>query len=344
MFKHLPVGKKIASIFSCIVALLIAVAFLISAEIDLVRKEIVNLTDSTLPSVAQVEALRYELSTIRTGQYAILTYEDEHQAYQHIERVDRQVLMVNQMLKAYDATVITDHEQQVFDRFVQTWEVYENSLTRYNQLLNHGKRQEAHQVLAKSLDIYSALDASLSDLRQLNLNFIKKNRISIIQSVDAMLYLALGSILILAVFMIAMNIVLTRSICRPLNMLMAQSNAIASGNLTYQFARNRIGDDELGRLADTSMQMQTDLSSLIKDVSATVTQLSAAIEKVNADMDRQEQKGSALTNECLELDRLAEDLYRADIVQQTQYTRDACNELSQIANSLEKKMQKFRLV
>ncbi|GAL04122.1 methyl-accepting chemotaxis protein [Photobacterium aphoticum] len=99
MFKHLPVGKKIASIFSCIVALLVAVAFLISAEIDLVRKEIVNLTDSTLPSVAQVEALRYELSTIRTGQYAILTYEDEHQAYQHIERVDRQVLMVNQMLK-----------------------------------------------------------------------------------------------------------------------------------------------------------------------------------------------------------------------------------------------------
>ncbi|MGF1688600.1 methyl-accepting chemotaxis protein [Photobacterium japonica] len=372
MFKHLPVGKKIASIFACIIALLIAVAFLIKAEIDLVRNEIVNLTDSTLPSVSQVEALRYELATIRTGEYAILTYDNARQMYERIERIDRQMLMVNQMLIDYNATVVTQHEQQVFDRFMQNWEVYENVLIRYNHLLNNGKRSEAREMLSKSIGIHCSLDESLSDLRDLNVSFVQNNRISIIQSVDAMLCLAIGSIFILAVFMMVMNIVLTRSICRPLNMVTAQSNAIASGNLTYHFARERIGNDELGQLADSSIKMQNDLRGLIEDISATVTQLSSAIEKVNTvapessknrhtqhvesgdtvmkpTAKRPVQTETVNSEQSSTTEGVSDSVTRTNtsstaVAQGANPTTQACHELTQLANSLQQKMKRFRLL
>ncbi|MGF1688601.1 methyl-accepting chemotaxis protein [Photobacterium japonica] len=282
MFKDLSIGKKIASIFSCISILLISFAFLIQAEIDIVKTEVVNLTDSTVPSMLQVEDMRYELSYIRRVQYAILTYEDIERARQRIDRVSRQIQNVENMFDAYGATVASNSERQVFDRLMRNWEAYKRSLDGYSRGIQDGDMAQARAVLAQSLDEYNSIDDSINALREMNLGFVKNNQTSILESVNTMRLLAIGAIAAITAFMIAMTVYLTRQICRPLNLIMAQSGAIAAGNLAYALDRTQIGNDELGQLADSSMQMQQDLRRLIEDIIAAVTQLSSAVEEVSA--------------------------------------------------------------
>ena len=82
--------------------------------------------------------------------------------------------------------------------------------------------------------------------------------------------------------MIFITFFLARQICRPLNLVIEQSKAIAAGDLTFHLARNEIGNDELGELADTNIEMQGQLRILIEDTISAVTQLSAAVEEMSA--------------------------------------------------------------
>ncbi|GAL04125.1 methyl-accepting chemotaxis protein I [Photobacterium aphoticum] len=140
---------------------------------------------------------------------------------------------------------------------------------------------QARRVLAASLDEYNGVDSSINALREMNLGFVKNNQVSILSSVNTMRFLAFGAIVAISVFMIAMTLYLSRQICRPLNLIMAQSQAIAAGDLSHALDRSQIGNDELGQLADSSIQMQQDLRSLIEDIIAAVTQLSSAVEEVS---------------------------------------------------------------
>ncbi|KLV02499.1 methyl-accepting chemotaxis protein [Photobacterium aphoticum] len=281
MFKDLSIGKKIASIFSCIILLLISFAFFIQAEVDIVKTDVVNLTDSTVPSMLQVEDMRYELSYIRRVQYAILTYEDIDKARQRVERAGQQVQNAERMFDAYGLTVASSEEKQVFDRLMRNWNGYKRSLEGYSQAIHLGDMVQARRVLAASLDEYNGVDNSINALREMNLGFVKNNQVSILSSVNTMRFLAFGAIVAISVFMIAMTLYLSRQICRPLNLIMAQSQAIAAGDLSHALDRSQIGNDELGQLADSSIQMQQDLRSLIEDIIAAVTQLSSAVEEVS---------------------------------------------------------------
>ena len=48
-------------------------------------------------------------------------------------------------------------------------------------------------------------------------------------------------------------------ICRPLARVVQQANAIADGDLSKELDRKDIGNDELGDLADSIIQMQSNL-------------------------------------------------------------------------------------
>ncbi|MGF1726116.1 methyl-accepting chemotaxis protein [Photobacterium nomapromontoriensis] len=282
VFKNLPIGKKIASIFTCIAVLLIAFAFLLQNETDIVKREIANLTDSTVPSVLQVEDLRYELSYVRRTQYAILSYTNIQDIRTRIDKANRQTQGVEQMFKTYGKTVTSNQEKQIFDRLINNWDEYKLLLKGFNDAAYNKDMDAARTILAKSFTKYGDIETGINELRNMNLNFVKGNKESIIDSVSAMLSLAIVSIIAITVFMIAMNIFLTRQICRPLNLIMEQSDAIAKGNLAFKLNRELIGNDELGKMADSSIIMQADLRHLIEDIISAVTQLSSAVEEVSA--------------------------------------------------------------
>ncbi len=101
-YKNLSVGKKIAVVFAAIAAIIIAFGVFLMSELKLVREGTVNFTDSTLPSVLSVEALKYEIASNRTTQFFTLTHRnDVEEMKSTLQRTQRDSQRIERMLESY---------------------------------------------------------------------------------------------------------------------------------------------------------------------------------------------------------------------------------------------------
>ena len=282
-YKNLAVRNKIAVVFSTISLMMIAFAIFLLQELNKVESEVINFTDSTVPSVLSVETMYFEMSALRRSQYAALTYQDYDSDLKAL--FTRQIATENKiknMLDTYNTTVSGGEERRVFDAVLKSWKDYLSIFSDFEVLVKNRSLDQAHKELVSSLNSFNDVGVAMDALIDINLGFIANNRIRIMGSLGSVTTTTKVSFTTLIGFMIFITFFLARQICRPLNLVVEQSKAIAAGDLTFNLARNEIGNDELGELADTNIEMQDQLRVLIEDTISAVTQLSAAVEEMSA--------------------------------------------------------------
>ena len=280
-YKNLAVRTKIAVVFSAIGLVMIAFAIFLLQELNKVEEEVVNFTDSTVPSVLSVEDMYFEMNAYRRNQYAALTYQ-EKDLPSLLAILKSQKNEIKTGLLKYEATVASDDERRVFDRVSNGWKEYLRLLNGFTDKVSNDSKVLAQAELVGSFNQFEEVGAAMDALVEINLTFVASNRSAIMGSVSNVTTITKVSFSALIAFMIFITFFLARQICRPLNLVVEQSKAIASGDLTFQLQRDEIGNDELGALADTNIEMQSQLRILIEDTISAVTQLSAAVEEMSA--------------------------------------------------------------
>ena len=280
-YKNLAVRKKIAVVFSGIGLVMIAFGFFLLQELNKVEEEVINFTDSTVPSVLSVESINFDMNAYRRNQYAALTYQDKDLP-SLLSILSEQENSIKADLAKYEATVVSTDERRVFDRVNNGWKEYLRFLNGFTQKISEGEKIAAQAELLDSFRQFEEVGAAMDALVEANLGFVANNRTSIMASVDNVTMVTKVSFSALIAFMIFITFFLARQICRPLNLVVEQSKAIAAGDLTFRLQRDEIGNDELGELADTNIEMQDQLRVLIEDTISAVTQLSAAVEEMSA--------------------------------------------------------------
>ncbi|WP_064602730.1 HAMP domain-containing methyl-accepting chemotaxis protein [Photobacterium sp. J15] len=354
-YKNLSIGKKIAVVFAAIAAVFIALGLFLVSELKLVRGGTINFTDSTIPSVLSVEELKYEVTSVRTTQFFVLTFEDDPAAMRStLDRTKRHISDIEKMLSEYEATVASDHEQRVFDAVSRAWDSYLRGIRGYEAAAETGKSEKAEDLLVNTFDQFNHLMIALDDLRELNLEFVANNRTKMLGSLSRISTLTLSCILAVLAIMVLMNIFLTRQICLPLNQVMALSAEIASGNLTHFLKRDEIGNDELGQLADSSIKMQDNLRKLVEEIVASVTQLGAAVEEVSAVSEQSstgmQQQQSEITMVATAMDQMKATV--ADVANNTETAsisassandeaKQGCDDVQQNIDSITRVSQKI---
>ncbi|ODS11224.1 methyl-accepting chemotaxis protein [Vibrio scophthalmi] len=280
-YKDLAVTNKIAVVFSAIGLVMIAFAFFLLQELNKVESEVVNFTDSTIPSVLSVEDIYFDMNAYRRNQFAALTYQkrDLPQLFTTISSLEN---TIENDLAKYQATVVDADERRVFSRVMNGWNSYQRVLGDFTQKVSRGDKTQAQLDLVAALSQFEEVGAAMDELVKTNLTFVANNRRSIMESVDEVTTATKVSFSALIAFMVFITFFLARQICHPLNLVVAQSKAIAAGDLTFRLERELIGNDELGQLADTNIEMQNQLRMLIEDTISAVTQLSAAVEEMSA--------------------------------------------------------------
>ncbi|MDD9196810.1 methyl-accepting chemotaxis protein [Aliivibrio sp. S3MY1] len=280
-YKNLAVRNKIAVVFSVIGLVMIAFAIFLLQELNKVESEVINFTDSTIPSVISVEDLYFEMNVYRRNQFATLVYSNDKLG-DLFATIESQGNRINTGLANYGATVVSGNERSVFDRLNNAWEEYLRVLNNFKAQVTSNQKDAAQVELIASARQFNEVGEAMDALVKVNLGFIASNRTRIMGSVDNVTTATQVSFTALIGFMVFITFFLARQICRPLNLVVEQSKAIAAGDLTFNLARNEIGNDELGELADTNIEMQDQLRTLIEDTISAVTQLSAAVEEMSA--------------------------------------------------------------
>lgn len=333
MLKNLSIGKKFTAAFSLTGIAVVIFGFYIFTQVSGMRDNMLNFTDDTLPAVLEIERLNEEIIRIRQDQYAVLTFSDPAVRREILGEIDVMKRDYSRALDAYQETLWYDDEKAIFSRIQNNWNQYNQELSAFPDRVEAGQLTAAQKILSDSFGTFGQLDKALKEMSELMQGFIGKNRTSMLNQVSTVSMTIIGVLLAVIAFMIVVAIIFTRAIINPLRLVMEQSSAIAKGDLTYQLDRSQIGNDEMGKLADSSIAMQDSLRSLIEEVIAAVTQLSSAVEEVSAVSS---QTSSGMQSQQHEISQVATAMAQmkatvADVAQNTESSSTAANEASEQA-------------
>ncbi|MGL4769886.1 MAG: MCP four helix bundle domain-containing protein, partial [Plesiomonas shigelloides] len=229
-YKNISIGKKIALVFSFVAAVCMMLGLFLSHALHGVQNRSLDFTDSVLPSIISVETLRNHITSIRSDQFAILL-EDGTQVQKRRNTIMQEIEQTNQDLQSYGSTVV-DQERPHYERFRKDWQQYIRVSHTFEQLVLQGQTAQAQQLLIQSRELSDNMEDSIAKLVQINLAFVRDSRSDLLDKIALIIKANIGSIGLLMLFMAGMTVFLTRQICPPLQAVVEQANAIASGNLT----------------------------------------------------------------------------------------------------------------
>jgi len=329
--KDLAIRKKIALAFTIIALVNIAFGYYLYRSLNEIQNDLLNLTDDTLPSMMMVNNVKYNMASVRRAQISLLSATDQAEITEDIRWMQEHYQAIDSALATYERAVWTDHERSIFMPVKNLWRDYLTALGSFNDDILNQNIVKAQGDISASLVTFERLESAIDDLLNLNQTFVAKNRSELMTLIQAITSFSTGSIVALIAFMVFITLLLSRLICQPLQLVVQQANAIAGGNLSHRLARQHIGQDELGELADACSSMQENLRSMVEEIIAGATQLSHAVDEVSA---VSEQTSQGMQEQQLEVMHIATAMTQmkstvAEVARSTEVASDAARESNQ---------------
>lgn len=329
--KDLAIRKKIALAFTIIALVNIAFGYYLYRSLNEIQDDLLNLTDDTLPSMMMVNNVKYNMASVRRAQISLLSATDQAEITEDIRWMQEHYQVIDSALATYERAVWTDHERSIFMPVKNLWRDYLTALGSFNDDILNQNIVKAQGDISASLVTFERLESAIDDLLNLNQTFVAKNRSELMTLIQAITSFSTGSIVALIAFMVFITLLLSRLICQPLQLVVQQANAIAGGNLSHRLARQHIGQDELGELADACSSMQENLRSMVEEIIAGATQLSHAVDEVSA---VSEQTSQGMQEQQVEVMHIATAMTQmkstvAEVARSTEVASDAARESNQ---------------
>ncbi|HDM8169915.1 TPA: methyl-accepting chemotaxis protein [Vibrio harveyi] len=312
---NLSIKSKISALILIISAAVIALSFFFNSQIKLIDGKMSEFSDTTVPSILLVKNIEIEVGILRKDEFSLLTNVNHAEFKTWLKGLDGSESKVDNYIKKYGQSLWDQRDRDAFNRVNDAWEKYRSFNEKYSALLLTKQVDEANAMLLDGFPAFQELQNAIIALVELNQTFIKEDIDSThIVVTDAITYGIIAIVALLALGF-SLGLFLTKQICSPLNYVVEMASKIASGDLTYQLPRNKIGNDELGILADACIDMQAKLLSLVDSISSTTAQVSTATEEVSAiseqtssGMDEQQQQLNLIATAMNEMQATVNDV------------------------------------
>nr|WP_040071933.1 methyl-accepting chemotaxis protein [Pseudomonas batumici] len=191
---------------------------------------------------------------------------------------DRQA--VETLFKEYRQTPLDDDERAAGDQFEKDWPAYLALADQITKDVLGGNMEAALRIFQGQVDpAYARVNDELKLIIASNRRQSAEAGVAAADTYDrANWMLGLG---VLGAFglAIAIGLIITRSITRPINRALQGARRIADGDLSFDLENG--GQDEIGLLLTAFSTMQANLKSTISEIANASDQLAAAVEQLN---------------------------------------------------------------
>ncbi|RON86912.1 methyl-accepting chemotaxis protein [Pseudomonas fluorescens] len=281
LLRQLNIAPRAALGFALIAVLVALLGVFALGQMSSIRDSEVAVENQWLPSIRGGDEIREIMLRIRTISLRMALDQDANNIATYRSQMDTRDKELSEKIAAYDKLVNTPEGQQLYDQFKKTFAAYRSGIAQSFALAEQGKRDELTKLLL--VDMKTVVDGSGKQLNDLADLFAKQVAAESQKSAAhyensrtiVSLFIALA-----ALATVALAMMLTRSIVRPLSSAVSAAESVAQGDLTRPIETH--GNDEVSRLLKALATMQQNLRETLQGISGSATQLATAADELNA--------------------------------------------------------------
>ena len=281
LLRQLNIAPRAALGFALIAVLVALLGVFALGQMSSIRDSEVAVENQWLPSIRGGDEIREIMLRIRTISLRMALDQDANNIATYRSQMDTRDKELSEKIAAYDKLVDTPEGQQLYDQFKKTFAAYRSGIAQSFALAEQGKRDELTRLLL--VDMKTVVDGSGKQLNDLADLFAKQVAAESQKSAAhyensrtiVSLFIALA-----ALATVALAMMLTRSIVRPLSRAVSAAESVAQGDLTRPIETQ--GNDEVSRLLKALATMQQNLRETLQGISGSATQLATAADELNA--------------------------------------------------------------
>ena len=281
LLRQLNIAPRAALGFALIAVLVALLGVFALGQMSSIRDSEVAVESQWLPSIRGGDEIRELMLRIRTISLRMALDQDPQNIATYRSQMDTRDKELSEKIAAYDKLVTTAEGQQLYDQFKTTFAAYRTGIAQSFTLADQGQRDELTKLLL--VDMKTVVDGSGKQLNDLSDLFARQVAAESQKSADhyqtsrtiVSLFIALA-----ALATVALAMLLTRSIVRPLSSAVSAAESVARGDLTRPIETH--GNDEVSRLLKALATMQQNLRETLQGISGSATQLASAADELNA--------------------------------------------------------------
>ncbi|PKH83496.1 methyl-accepting chemotaxis protein [Pseudomonas sp. Choline-02u-1] len=281
LLRQLNIAPRAALGFALIAVLVALLGVFALGQMSSIRDSEVAVENRWLPSIRGGDEIRELMLRIRTISLRMALDQDPANIATYRGQMDTRDKELSEKIAAYDKLVDTAEGQQLYDQFKKTFAAYRTGIDQSFTLAEQGKRDELTKLLL--VDMKTVVDGSGKQLNDLADLFARQ--VAAESEKSAAHYETSRTIVSLfiglaALATVALAMLLTRSIVRPLSSAVSAAESVAQGDLTRPIESH--GNDEVSRLLKALATMQQNLRETLQGISGSATQLATAADELSA--------------------------------------------------------------
>jgi methyl-accepting chemotaxis protein len=281
LLRQLNIAPRAALGFALIAVLVALLGVFALGQMSSIRDSEVAVENQWLPSIRGGDEIREIMLRIRTISLRMALDQDPANIATYRSQMDTRDKELSEKIAAYDKLVNTPQGQQLYDQFKKTFAAYRSGIAQSFTLAEQGKREELTRLLL--VDMKTVVDGSgkqLNDLADLFARQVAAESQKSAAHYDNSRTIVSLFIALAALATVALAMMLTRSIVRPLSSAVSAAESVAQGDLTRPIETH--GNDEVSRLLKALATMQQNLRETLQGISGSATQLATAADELNA--------------------------------------------------------------
>ena len=281
LLRQLNIAPRAALGFALIAVLVAMLGVFALGQMSSIRDSEVAVENRWLPSIRGGDEIRELMLRIRTISLRMALDQDPANIATYRGQMDTRDKELSEKIAAYDKLVDTAEGQQLYDQFKKTFAAYRTGIAQSFTLAEQGKRDELTKLLL--VDMKTVVDGSgkqLNDLADLFARQVAAESEKSAAHYETSRTIVTLFIALAALATVALAMLLTRSIVRPLSSAVDAAESVAKGDLTRPIETH--GNDEVSRLLKALATMQQNLRETLQGISGSATQLATAADELSA--------------------------------------------------------------
>jgi methyl-accepting chemotaxis protein len=279
--RNISIATRASVGFGLLALLVFALGCFSLWQMSLMRASSNAVDRNWLPSIVALNETSQDMLRLRTQNIRLLLPQDSRSLQQVTDKIKDLKASLSTSQDAYSKMIVLDKERDLFQAFLKKEDQYFQYQLQVITLAQQGNMAEATKIANDEMrGLADEVAKALTQLSKLNEEGAEQATNDAEQVFVSSQRLVIGLMVVAGLITLALAVLLTRSIVRPLREALVVAQIVASGNLTQSIAVN--GKDEVSLLQASLRDMQQQLRETIRNIADSSSLLASASEELTS--------------------------------------------------------------